>query len=315
MSRSNFPNGFAQGVTIRGLPLLQVHPGEVFYVNNSSVLSKGGVGGSNGNDGSYRRPFSTLAYALTKCTANRGDIIAVMPGHAESISASDLALNVAGVAVVGLGAGALRPTFTFSAAGSTIAVSAGQVSLSNLRLLAPIANTTAGITLTGADFTMDNCLMQSSLAAGSFNIAILTAAASDGMYVVDSVFNAEHTSGGLAVTDVPTEAIRLVGCDNSVIKGNFIVGNYSTAAINGITTESEAILITDNQIHNIDAAAAAGGIDLVAACTGMVSQNMIGAYETTAIATTIDNSSCSNCGNLVTNAVAEVGGIPGTESG
>jgi len=237
-----------------------------------------------------------------------------MPGHAEDIAATDLTMNVIGVAVVGLGLGALRPTFTFTEAGSTIAVTAAQTAFYNIRFLAAIADTTAGFTVTVADFTLDNCELQSSLAAGSFNIGVLTAAGSDGLHIANSVFNAEHTSGGLAVTDIPTEAIRLVGADGAVIKGNFIVGNYSVAAISGITTESEAILITDNQIHNIDAAAAAGGIDLVAGCTGMISQNMIGAYETTAIATTIDNSSCSNCGNLVTNEVVQVGGIPGTES-
>ena len=85
---SNYPNGFSNGVTIRGIPLLQVHPGEVFWVNNSGVLAKGGVGGSDGNDGSYLRPFSTIDYAVGRCTASRGDIIAVMPGHAESVAAA-----------------------------------------------------------------------------------------------------------------------------------------------------------------------------------------------------------------------------------
>ena len=66
---SNFPNGFANGVTIRGVPLTITNPGEVFWVNGSGVLAKGGVGGSNGNDGSYQRPFATIDYAVGKCTA------------------------------------------------------------------------------------------------------------------------------------------------------------------------------------------------------------------------------------------------------
>ena len=100
---SNYPNGFSGGVTIRGVPLHQAHPGEVFYVNNSSVLAKGGVGGSNGNDGSYRRPFSTIDYAIGKCSAGRGDVIYVMPGHAETvISATTIAAGVAVPAVMGI---------------------------------------------------------------------------------------------------------------------------------------------------------------------------------------------------------------------
>ena len=107
---SNYPNGFSNGVTIRGVPLNQPHPGEVFWVNSSSAIAKGGVGGSNGNDGSYRKPFGTIAGALTKCLANRGDIIYVMPGYTETVAtAGALDLNVAGVKIIGLGDGVIAP--------------------------------------------------------------------------------------------------------------------------------------------------------------------------------------------------------------
>jgi len=157
---SHYPNGFLGGVTIRGIPILQVHPGEVFWVNNSSVLAKGGVGGSNGNDGTYRRPFSTIDYAIGRCTASRGDIIAVMPGHAETISAAaGIALDVAGVALIGLGAGSLRPQLTFSATDSTFTVTAANCSLSNLQFVAGIAEVVTGLSLSGAadGFSMENC--------------------------------------------------------------------------------------------------------------------------------------------------------------
>jgi len=158
---SNFPNGFSNGVTIRGVPLLQVHPGEVFWVNNSSVLAKNGVGGSNGNDGSYRRPFSTLDYAIGRCTADRGDIIAVMPGHAESISsASAITFDVAGVAVIGLGSGAKRPLFTFDTiASATAVVSAANCSFSNLQFTANLIDVVTGFSLTAAadGTSFENC--------------------------------------------------------------------------------------------------------------------------------------------------------------
>ena len=46
---SNFPNGFRNGVVIKGLPLSVTNPGKVFWVNGSSALAPGSVGGSNGN--------------------------------------------------------------------------------------------------------------------------------------------------------------------------------------------------------------------------------------------------------------------------
>ena len=57
-----------------------------------------------------------------------------------------------------------------------------------------------------------------------------------------------------------------------------------------------------------------GGIDLVAACTGVISRNYIGSYEVTNIDTVIDNASCAHVGNLITNVITEVGGIGGTAS-
>lgn len=157
-SYSNFPNGFSNGVTIRGVPLQQAQAGEVFYVNNSTVLAKGGVGGSDGNTGTYQKPFATLDYAIGRCTAGRGDIIFVMPNHAETISsATALNLDVAGIAIIGLGTGAARPTFTLdTATTTTIPVSAANITVSNCRFLANYADITSVFTLTTAkNFGLD----------------------------------------------------------------------------------------------------------------------------------------------------------------
>src|SRR3990167_8350785 len=102
--RSVYPTGFSTGITVRGLPLSVSHPGEIFWVNNSSVLAKGGVSGSNTGGGTYHRPFSTIDYAIGRCVASRGDVIMVMPGHAENVTAAaGITMDVAGVALIGLG--------------------------------------------------------------------------------------------------------------------------------------------------------------------------------------------------------------------
>src|SRR3990170_2889471 len=126
---SNYPAGF-NNVTIRGVPITQAHPGQVYWVSNATTsLLPGQVGGSDGNPGSFSAPFSTLDYAIGRCTAGRGDIIFIKPGHAETItSATTIALDVAGVAIVGLGNGSARPTFTFTTANTaTIGVSAANM--------------------------------------------------------------------------------------------------------------------------------------------------------------------------------------------
>lgn len=152
MAISNFPGGFVNGVTIRDVPITLAHPGKVIFVNNSSVLTPGGIGGSDSNPGTITKPCSTIAGALLLCTASRGDIICVMPGHAETVSAAaGIALNVAGVAIVGLGTGTLRPTITLdTATTATISVTAANITLFNLLIVANYAAIVAAITTTTA---------------------------------------------------------------------------------------------------------------------------------------------------------------------
>lgn len=160
MGMSNFPNGFSNGVTIRGLPLQVLHPGRVFWVNNSGVLPVGGIAGSNGNDGSYLKPFSTIDYAVGRCLANRGDVILVMPGHSENVTAAaGMVFDVAGVAVVGLGAGSKRPKINFTTATTAdIDITAANVSFFNIEFVANFADVAAAIDVSGvAGLTFDSC--------------------------------------------------------------------------------------------------------------------------------------------------------------
>src|ERR1700751_5521745 len=98
MPMSNYAGGFMDGVSIKGLPILNTHPGKVFWVNNSSVIAPNGIGGSDSNPGTYQKPLSTITKALSLCTAGRGDIVMVMPSHAETVSsAAGIDINVSGV--------------------------------------------------------------------------------------------------------------------------------------------------------------------------------------------------------------------------
>ena len=156
---SNFPNGFLTGVTIRGIPITQMHPGKVFWVNNSSVLAPNGIGGSDSGLGTYTQPFKTIDYAIGRCTANRGDIIAVMPGHAENIAtAGAITSDVAGVAIVGLGAGTLRPKISFTAAAGTYVISAANCSFYNIEWQANYADVAIMLDISGVDgLSFENC--------------------------------------------------------------------------------------------------------------------------------------------------------------
>lgn len=317
MPISQYPNGFANGITIRGIPVTQMHPGQVFWVGNNATALTGERGASDSaNAGTFLAPFATIDFAIGRCAANRGDIILVRPNHTLTISAAaGITCDVAGVAIIGLGAGSLKPTITFGTATTAdINVTAANVSFSNIRFVSNIANLAAPLDIDAAHCSFDNCEFMAALAATGMNIAVITDANATGLSITNCTFNMESSVLGVAVTDVPTEAIRLVGADNTVINDNYIVGSFSTSAINGITTASEAIQINRNFIHNVNTSAAAGGIDLVAGCTGHTSMNMVGNYETTTIDTVIDNASCSTCFNHIINVVTEVSDLGGTAS-
>ena len=79
---------FREGVNIGGMPILNSYAGNVFWVDSGA--------GSNGNKGTFARPFATIDYAIGQCTANNGDLIMVMPGHTETVTAAaGIAVDVA----------------------------------------------------------------------------------------------------------------------------------------------------------------------------------------------------------------------------
>jgi calcineurin-like phosphoesterase len=185
---SSYPNGIgAAGLTIREIPIHAAYPGQIFWVYNGTALGGARVNGSDQNKGTFNRPFATVAYAISQCTANRGDVIMVKAGHAETISdATTFAANIAGVAVIGLGAGTLRPTFTFSTANTaTIPVSAANVAFVNCRFVANFLSIAAPFTLsTAKGFTVQSCdFSETSSVLNFLNIVKSTGAANtiDGM--------------------------------------------------------------------------------------------------------------------------------------
>ncbi len=222
------------------------HPGRVFWVNNSTVLPANGIGGSDGNDGTYLRPFSTLDYAIGRCTASRGDIIMIMPGHIEAVTATSIAMDVAGVAVVGLGEGDLRPLFNFGVTTSNIIVSAANCSMSNIVLKSTVDSVVAGLTLSsgGDGLTLDIETRDTS-AAIEFISAIVTQSTANNLVV-----KARHR--GFVAGNAMTRYIDLVGCTDAKIDLDFF-GIASTAVVDMRTTACNNIQVS-GRFYNESAA-------------------------------------------------------------
>lgn len=266
MALSNFPNGFANGVTIRGVPLPLAHPGKVFWVNNSSVLPEGGIGGSNGNKGTYLQPFSTINYAVTQCKAGRGDIIAVMPGHVETVSsAGGLTVNKSGVAIVGLGVGALRPQINLTATASTVLMSAANCSFYNCLFTGGIDAIVSMIVVSAADCTIDKCELRD--VTGQMTLGILTTAGADRLKVLRHTHKGDTAAGTNA-------AIRLVGGDRIEITAEVIDGNFAVGGIDIATTATTNLYVHDIGRFYTRNAADIFLVDTITGSTGQIGPNI-----------------------------------------
>jgi len=251
--------------------------------------------------------FTTINAAVAKCTANKGDKIIVLPSHAENvIAAGTVALSKAGIELIGAGYGTNRPILTWTATGGTLAISAANCAVRNIQCQNAIDGLVSGISVTAAGAEITGCDFTSPTATNDALMWVLTNASADDMLIQNNRFRQSNAG--------PTECIRLVGADRARILDNFIIGSFSTAAINGITTASLEILIARNTISNSVTDKLL--IDLVAACTGRIEYNNGDVVSTAAwaAAAICDAANCQLAQNYVSDAVGETGKLLGTVS-
>ncbi len=202
--------------------------GRVFYVGSTAV--PGGVAGVDAA-GAYgdspSAPFATLDYAIGQCTASRGDVIVVLPGHAETVSAT-ITMDIAGVRVIGLGVGRNRPTLTPTGAIDCINVTAANCRIHNLRFVAA-ASVTAHINVAAADLTVTNCVIEQ----GAGPLRAVTVASGGDRLRMDGCQWLGTAAGPDSAIDFETSASddpviincefnyrASAGCDEGIIRAN-----------------------------------------------------------------------------------------------
>jgi len=270
MSFTNFPNG----LTSFGMPVLPGFPpttGSVFFVHSGS--------GNTSYDGKTpSTPKATIAQAIALCTASKGDVIIVMPGHAETISgASSCVVNVAGVAIIGLGRGSLRPTLTFSATASIVSVTAANVLLQNLVLVGDIDNIVTGISLaaTADGATLQSIEMKDGAANKEFLIGVAIAAACTDVVIDD--FRFHGLAGGA------TGCIEAAGAaDRLRLTNSYIRGQFSSQMVDLSAAASTDLLIRGNTFINIETGAGLG-VACHNSSTGFVADNRIANLKDTVV--------------------------------
>src|SRR5262245_18486040 len=112
--------------------------GNLFFVQSTHTNK----GDTAGRGTSPDAPFNTIDYAIGQCTASQGDVIIVLPGHSETVTAAaGIEADVAGITIIGIGEGKLCPTVNFTTtAAATFKISAANVSVEGLIFTCGIAS-------------------------------------------------------------------------------------------------------------------------------------------------------------------------------
>jgi len=206
--------------------------GDIWWVDSGSATGADAAGYGRNPDA----PFLTLDYAIGQATANNGDIIYLMPGHAETLTAAGgVTIDQAGLTIIGLGAGADRPTFTFGSTdnSASILITSASTKIKNIIGVCDDDGLTNPFHVQAADCDIDITWRDPTDVEAA--TCILTTAAADRLKV--NLKYEGYTGGNACVSP-----IQLVGVNEGDITIDFY-GKASTSVIDMLTTLSSGIRI------------------------------------------------------------------------
>lgn len=275
--------------------------GNIWYVN-----STGGSDTAN-NGKSITNPFATINGAVGAATANNGDVIFVLPGHAETITTTtNLALSKAGVTIKGIGVGATRPTLTFTTANTAnIPLTAKNVTVQNILFVGNFLSIASVFTVTGtanaADFTVSDCEFRDTSSSLGFLTIVTTNSTtntSDRLTFVRNRVNSLSASYGPAITMLCTN-------DGVVINDNFIVHGGTAADVANIMSAAALVCTNLEVARNICYCKSTTASNLLISTsattdTGLVHDNYVKHFTTSAAVMITAGSKLGEFNNLGT---------------
>lgn len=209
------------------VPMIQqMGVGKVRIVGDSSTVNRQLISEIfiNDPDGEVRF-FATIQAGIDACTADADDIVLVMPGHTETITAA-IDMDTAGVKVIGLGDGTLRPTVTLNGTINGFNMTSNNTHIENIGFAVITTDlATAFIDVVGVGCTIKNIYGITDVSAVAVVDAITVTATADDL-VIDGV---EFWNMGLEEVN---SFLSLEGAASRVtVKNFFAFGNVDTAGI------------------------------------------------------------------------------------
>jgi len=242
----------------------EMHPANIWFVGSCVV----GCSNSAGYGMNPDSPFATLDYAVGQCTNSTGDVIYVLPGHVEVLTAAGgLDLDVIGISIRGIGEGIYQPRVELGTIDTVdVDVDAASITVENINFVANVANIVAAIDVNATDFTLRRCRFTE--AGANLNALIwiqdAAAAGSDRITVEDCAIIDNNAAN--------THFINFAGTGTQhVFRRNTLSGDWGTVAIGGAGVVTDC-LCADNYVYNI-AVIAEAGIHFADTATGLLINN------------------------------------------
>jgi len=231
--------GVGQNDALKALGILGLGTGNIFYCDSGNTSSL--VDGK-----SWATAAATLDAAINLCTDNAGDVILVAPGHNESLTTADAVdADIAGLTIIGIGNGSLKPTFDYDANEGEFVIGDAGVTIKNLRfrLSFNAVLTAIDVESAGDEFAIIDCEFGwAETATDEFNATITV-----GDTANYGLIKGCTIKGGAAA------AVSAIHLDADIvgitIEDNVIWGDFSTAVILG-DEASDEIIIRRNILFN-----------------------------------------------------------------
>ncbi len=195
-----------------------------YYVDSNDAAA------SDANPGTDpAAPFATIEGAFAAPGLTSGDVIWVLPGHAEDIADAQIDLDVAGVFVIGIGSGKASPTLTFDHINASVNVQAIDITVSNVRLMASEPDVLIGIdveaAVTGTMLNLIEFVEGETPGTDEFVWGIDVKAGCHDTTIQNLIANETAAA-------TPVAVVKLTGASHRVkILDVWAYGSYSTAAI------------------------------------------------------------------------------------
>lgn len=217
-----------RGPVFNGRPVGSFLPrgpkGKVFFVDSAIDATEGT---------SPETAVGTLDEAFALTTANQGDVIYVMPNHAETVTgAGGITHDVAGVSVIGLGTYNQRPRFLMDAGTSvTYLISAADAFVTGLEFASGHSNVVTCFDVTAVGAHIDDIKFRNNTTNEDFLTCIKASGAAntgDGLKVTRCDWYTTDTDDAAFITISDNMKDLIVG--GTPENGNKVITSSATAA-------------------------------------------------------------------------------------